>query len=71
MTSEEAEAHALSQHQDCAFAKAELGIGMFLNPTWQVNLWRNEECYLADDPPRRIEQGYDRDPLSIKENDHD
>jgi len=61
MTEQQAIEGALKLHPDCTFAKAELGLSVFLDPTWQVNLWRNEECYLAGDPVRYTEQGIPRD----------
>lgn len=52
MTEQEAVAEAQNQYPELKYAKAELGLSVFLEPTWQVNLWRNEECYLAGDQPR-------------------
>lgn len=61
MTDQEAIANALQLHPDCTYARADLGLSVWLEPTWQVNLWRNEECYLAGDPVRHVESGYIRD----------
>ena len=55
---EEAELDALSKYPECKFARATNGINAMLGMTVVVELWRNEECYLADDPPRRIVEGY-------------
>lgn len=57
----EAKQDALSKHPDCSYARVEYGLDIFLRPTWGVNLWRNEECYIEEDPPKYIEQGYSRD----------
>lgn len=61
MTSNEAIQVALDRHPDCAYATAHNGLDCLFNPTWVVKLWRNEECYLADDPPRYTVQGLHKD----------
>lgn len=58
MTQEEAKLDALQLHPDCKYAEVRNGLTAFLQLTWVVELWRNEECYLAGDPPKYIEQGY-------------
>ncbi len=65
MTAEEARAHALKLHPDCEFAVVHRGLDIWLNSTWQVDLWRNEECSLAGDPRRHMEHGYKRDKDAI------
>jgi hypothetical protein len=58
MTSDEAKLDALQRHSDCKHAEVYNGLNFLLQLTWVVKLWRNEECYLNDDPPRHVEQGY-------------
>lgn len=50
---------ALARHPDCAYAEAYNGLSASLDLTWVVKLWRNEECYLAGDPPKYIEDGFE------------
>jgi hypothetical protein len=57
VTSNEAIEYALAEHPDCSYGTAENGLDFLFNPTWVIKLWRNEECYLADDPPRYTVQG--------------
>jgi len=49
---------ALRLHPDCAYADWANGLNMRLQRTIVVNLWRNEECHRAGDPPRYVEEGY-------------
>lgn len=49
---------ALARHPDCSYADWTNGLTAFFQRTIVVNLWRNEECYLAGDPPRYTEEGY-------------
>lgn len=55
---EDAKIDALRKHPDCKYAEVYNGLTMFLETTWVVKLWRNEDCYLANDPPKYIEEGY-------------
>ena len=57
-TTEEAIDDALALHPECSYAEARNGLTPFLELTYVIELWRNEECYLAGDPPRHIEEGY-------------
>lgn len=57
-TQAEAKADALAKNQDCEYAECRNGLNAWLQPTWVVHLWRNEECYLAGDPPRYEVEGY-------------
>jgi len=59
-TPETAKAEALRQHPDCSYAEWENGLDYFLQPTIVVKLWRNEECWANDDPPRHIVGGFYR-----------
>jgi hypothetical protein len=43
---------ALQQHPDCTYADWTNGVDLLFNLTYVVRLWRNEECYLAGDPPK-------------------
>jgi hypothetical protein len=54
---DEAKLDALQQHPDCKYADVVNGMDMLFNTTWVVRLWRNEECYLAGDPPRHEVSG--------------
>jgi hypothetical protein len=54
---EDAKADALRQHPDCTYADVVNGLDMLFNTTWVVKLWRNEDCYLAGDPPRHEVNG--------------
>ena len=66
MTAEEAMNDALMNHLDCAYADWETGLNVFLQLTYVVSLWRNEECHAAGDPPRHIIEGYvQREPLEV------
>jgi hypothetical protein len=58
MTLETAKEDALSKHLDCSYAEVYNGLNWALYTTWVVKLWRNEECYLAGDPPKYIVEGY-------------
>jgi hypothetical protein len=58
MTAEEAMADALSKHPECSYADWTNGLAFPFIPTYVVNLWRNEECYLNDDPPKHVCEGY-------------
>lgn len=60
MTPEEAMNDALQKHPDCKYAEWENGIDFAFRHTIVVNLWRNEECFLAGDPPRHTVEGYPR-----------
>lgn len=54
----EAEEDALKRFPDCKFARATNGLTPFLQLTIVVEMWRNEECWAAGDPPRRVVEGY-------------
>ena len=58
MTQEKAKQRALQRHPDCDYAEIANGLDFLFRPTWCVNLWRNEECWAAGDPPRYAEQGF-------------
>jgi hypothetical protein len=64
-TPEEAKLDALQLHPDCKYAEWENGLDMFLRFTIVVNLWRNEECWAAGDPPKYVEEGYYRANTTI------
>ena len=51
-TPEEAMTDALSKHPDCTYADWTPELDMLLNDVICVKLWRNEECWMNDDPPR-------------------
>ncbi len=54
----EAMRDALAKHPDCSYADWQNGMMFPFVITVVVELWRNEECYLADDPPRHVVEGY-------------
>jgi hypothetical protein len=61
-TPDEAKTDALAKHPDCAYADWENGIGMrgiSMVMTIVVKLWRTEECWLCNDPPRHVIEGYE------------
>jgi hypothetical protein len=55
---EEAIDDALARHGDCDTATAYQGMAFPFSLTWVVKLWRNVECFEADDPPKYVEEGY-------------
>ncbi len=58
MTDDELIALAIESNPGLNFGRVENGLTMFLQITRCINLWRNEECYLASDPPRGTLEGY-------------
>ena len=54
MTPEQAMQKALEEHPDCRFAES----------TIVIKLWRNQECYLQNDPPK-YEKSYPKDSKVI------
>lgn len=60
MTAQEAMQDALKKHPDCSYADWDNGMTAFFELTIVVKLWRNEECYLANDPPKYTVEGYSR-----------
>ena len=55
-------AKALATHPDCSFADWDNGLDLFFNRVYVVKLWRNEECYLAGDPPKYVENWPTKQP---------
>lgn len=49
---------ALAKHPDCTYGDWANGMNGWLQVTVVVKLWRNEECYLAGDPPKYTVEGY-------------
>lgn len=58
MTQDEARIEALHRHPECSYAEVVNGLSWNFRMTWCVNLWRNEECWAAGDPPKALEQGF-------------
>lgn len=58
MTLSQAKEQALQKHEDCEYAEVYNGMSWNFQRTWVVKLWRNEECYLNEDPPKYIEDGF-------------
>ena len=55
MKLEEAIFFALQKHPDCKYTDWENGLApITFALTYVIKLWRNEECYLANDPPKYI-----------------
>jgi hypothetical protein len=57
-TQEDAILDALQRHPDCKHAEVRNGMNAFFGLTWVVELWRNDECWYSNDPPKYTEQGY-------------
>ena len=64
-TPEEAMADALKKHPECGYADWQIGLTFLMGPdgpmaatTTVVELWRNEECWMNNDPPRHTVEGY-------------
>ncbi len=60
MTNEEIKIDAIRRHPDCSYAEIFNGLSFTFQRTRSVSLWRNEECFLAGDPPRYQVDGYPR-----------
>lgn len=60
MSPDEAKAIALAANPDCEYADWDNGLDSMLRTTIVVNLWRNEECWSAGDPPRKTVEGFYR-----------
>lgn len=58
MTDDELIAIALKSNPGMEYARIENGLSIFLQVTRVINLWRNEECYLAGDQPRGTLEGF-------------
>lgn len=63
MTAEEAMNDALARHPDCTYADWQNGLAFPFTPTYVVQLWRNEECHAAEDPPKYTVEGYVKDAV--------
>ena len=57
-TRAEAILDALAKNPECSHAETRPGLDFLFNPTIVVELWRNEECWAANDPPKFIVEGY-------------
>ena len=57
-TPDQAKADALQRHPDCTYAEYENGLNGWMQLTLVVELWRNEACWAAGDPPRHTVEGY-------------
>lgn len=58
LTDDELIAVAIESNPDLSYARVENGLDIFLQITRCINLWRNEECYLAGDAPRGVLEGF-------------
>lgn len=58
-TPREAVADALQRFPDCKYADWDNGMSFPFHITIVVKMWRNEDCYLNDDPPKRVVEGYE------------
>lgn len=58
MKDKEIIADALAKHSDCSFGHIYNGMDWRFNMTRVVKLWRNEECYLNNDPEKYVVEGY-------------
>ncbi len=50
--------YCLGGNPDCTYGEVRNGLTAFFRVTRVVVLWRNEECYLEGDPPRRTVEGF-------------
>ena len=66
MTQGNAKLDALQKHPDCVHAEVYNGINLMFFSTWVIKLWRNEECCLANDPPKYTVQGYSTDATEAR-----
>lgn len=57
-TPEEAIADAKAKHPDCEHGEVRNGMNWRFDLTHVVALWRNDECYLNDEPPKYQVEGY-------------
>jgi hypothetical protein len=60
MTDEEIKTDALQRYPDCKYAEVVNGLNFLLGITRVANLYRNEECWAAGDPPKHVVEGYPR-----------
>ena len=58
MTDADIIAEALKRFPDCSHAEVRPGLTLMMQHTRVVLLWRNEECYVAGDPPRHEVEGF-------------
>lgn len=58
MTDDELTELAIESNPGMEYARVENGLTFTLQITRCVTLWRNEECYLAGDPPRGTIDGF-------------
>lgn len=58
MSDKDLAALAVESNPGLTYARVEPGVTMLLQMTRCVNLWRNEECYLAGDKPRGVLEGF-------------
>lgn len=58
MSDAELLAVALESNPTLQYGRVEPGVTMLLQMTRCINLWRNEECYLAGDKPRGVLEGF-------------
>ena len=61
MNDNEIIAHAIGQHPDCTYGTVRNGLTWNLQLTRVVELWRNEECYLNNDPPKHVVDSYPKE----------
>jgi len=70
-TPDEAMADALAKHPECSYADWDNGLSIGLGLTIVVSLWRNVDCWMNEDPPRNVVEGYPArrtPPLAIEPN---
>lgn len=60
MSADEAVQDALAKHPDCSYGNWQNGMNAAFEMTIVVELWRNEECAAAGDPPKYVVEGYSR-----------
>ena len=62
---------AKTKHPECEFGIVVPGLSMFLQVSRVVQLWRNVECYLAEDPVRATVEGLPPFIIEIDETDYE
>lgn len=66
---------AKTKHPECEFGIVVPGLSMFLQHAFSVSrvvqLWRNVDCYIAEDPVRATVEGFPPFIIEIDETDYE
>lgn len=60
LTDDEIIEDAMKRHPECKYGRVYNGMNWAFQMTRVVKLWRNEDCYLNDDPCKFEVEGYRR-----------